>query len=189
MNPHGKTMPVFGIDPNTFMTGLRIGWLVASPERVRSILLLKRAMDLGCPALMQALAHAALTNGAYDRHLPVVRRAYRERAEALLSALARHMPDGVRWTEPQGGFHLWVTLPAGYSAISLMLRGVERGVAIVPGPYSDPDHRFVNAFKLCYAQLQPARIAEGVELLAGAVEDLFADPPGDGGLSGLGDFF
>lgn len=179
---------VVGSVSKSFICGLRVGWVVAAAPRIEALLGLKRAMDIACPPLMQAIALAAFEDGTYDAHLERARRHYDERREATLKALAAHMPAGVRWTTPAGGFQLWVELPEGYSAIALYLAALERGVAVVPGPFHDVDHRFMNAFRLCYGDLDPPQIAEGVELLADAVSRLLAAPPRDHGLSGLGDF-
>ena len=170
-----------------FICGLRVGWVVGSAPRIAAMLGLKRAMDIACPPLMQAIALEALQSGVYDDHLQRARTHYAERRDAALKALSAHMPDGVRWTTPAGGFQLWVELPEGYSAIALYLAALERGVAIIPGPFHDVDHRFMNAFRLCYGDLDPPQIAEGIELLADAVVRLLDAPPRDHGLSGLGD--
>lgn len=180
---------VVGSLSKSFMTGLRIGWLVSSRERVRSLLTLKRAMDLGCPSLMQGIALQLITSGTYDEHLKRARAHYRKRRDTALKALAQYMPDGVKWTEPQGGFHMWLELPEGYSSIALFLAAVERGVAIIPGPYGDVDHRFVNGLRFGYGSVTPEQIVEGVQLLADAVESVLQGPPGEPGLSGLGGLF
>ncbi len=172
----------------SFMCGLRIGWLVTNPERVRSIVALKRAMDIACPPLMQGIALSLLRTGEYDTHLQKVREHYRQRRDIVLEALARVMPDGITWTVPQGGFQMWVELPVGYSSIALFLLAIERGVAFIPGPLQDINHRFMHAFRLCYGSVEPDQLTEGIELLADAVKELLKGPPGDSGLSGLGDF-
>ncbi len=172
----------------SFMCGLRIGWMVSSAERIRFLGTLKRAMDIGCPSLMQGIAFSLLRTGEYDAHLKNARRHYQIRRNATVKALKLHMPEGVVWTEPEGGFHMWVELPGGYSSIVLFLLAIERGVAFFPGPQMDIDHRFVNAFRLSYGSLEVNEIQEGIELLGGAVKDLLKDPPSDPGLSGLGDF-
>jgi 2-aminoadipate transaminase len=179
---------VIGSLSKSFMTGLRIGWLIASPERVRSLVALKRAMDIACPPFMQGIALSLLRTGEYDAHLLKVREHYRLRRDTALEALDRFMPDGVSWTVPQGGFQMWVELPAGYSSIALFLLAIERGVAFIPGPMQDINHRFTHAFRFCYGSVEPDQITEGIELLADAVKELLEEPPGDSGLSGLGDF-
>lgn len=179
---------VIGSLSKSFMCGLRVGWLLASAERVNSFLGLKRAMDISGPPLMQGIALALLGSGAYDEHLIKAREHYRIRRDVVLEALKRCMPENVTWTCPLGGFHLWVELPSGYSSIALYLLAIERGVVIAPGPQMDIDHRFVSSFRLSYGSVEPAKLRESVELLADAVTQLLKAPPNDPGLSGLGDF-
>ena len=172
----------------SFMCGLRVGWLISSAERVRSLVALKRAIDIACPPFMQGLALSLFRSGEYDAHVQKAREHYRQRRDVVLKAFERFMPDRVTWTVPQGGFHLWVELPAGYSSITLFLLSIERGVAILPGPLQDINHRFINAFRLSYGSVEPDQILEGVELLADAVREVLKTSPGESGLSGLGDF-
>jgi len=179
---------VIGSLSKSFMCGIRIGWMISSEKRIRSVGTLKRAMDIGCPTLMQGIALSLLRTGEYDRHLKRAREHYKSRRDAMVRALERYMPDGITWTEPDGGFHLWIELPNGYSSIVLFLLAIERGVAFFPGPQMDIDHRFVNAFRFSYGSVEEDRIQEGVELLADAARELLKDPPSDPGLSGLGDF-
>lgn len=179
---------VIGSLSKSFMVGLRIGWLITAEERVRSLYAFKRAMDLGSPPLMQGIALSLLKSGEYDAHLEKARKHYRIRRDATIESLEKFMPDGVTWTIPKGGFHMWIELPQGYSSIALFLHSIERGVAIFPGPMQDVDHRFINAFRLSYGTVTSEQIQKGIDLLAGAVKELMKGAPTDPGLSGLGDF-
>jgi DNA-binding transcriptional MocR family regulator len=180
---------IIGSLSKSFMAGLRIGWLITSPERVRSLVTLKRAMDIACPPLMQSLALSLLRTKAYDVHLQKAREHYRLRRDSVLRALTQYMPQGVSWTKPQGSFHMWLELPPGYSSIALFLLAIERGVAFIPGPMQDINHRFIHTLRLGYGSVEPQQIKEGIEQLAEAVKELLKEPPGsDLGLSGLGDF-
>lgn len=168
--------------------GLRVGWMVSSPERIAEFRRLKRLMAQTGPPLMQSVALAFLTSGAYDEHLERVRGIYRDRRDVMVSCLSQLMPDGVSWTCPQGGFALWVTLPPGYSSVALLISVLDKGISLVPGPIFDRDQRFVNAFRLSWAWTGKEEIVEGIEILADAVKELLRRPPGDSGLSGLGQF-
>ncbi len=179
---------IVGSLSKSFMGGLRVGWLVADRQRLETLAGLKRTMDLGGPPLMEGMALALLESGRYDDHLPRARRYYACRRDAALEALERCMPAGVEWTRPEGGFNMWIRLPAGYSSIALYLAAIERGVAFIPGPFADVDHRFLNAFRVGYGGLPPDQVTAGIELLAGATSELLQHPPADGGLSGLGEF-
>ena len=168
--------------------GLRVGWMVASPERIAEFRRLKRLMAQTGPPLMESIALAFLTSGAYDEHLEAIRRIYRARRDTMVSCLEQLMPEGVSWTCPQGGFALWVTLPPGYSSVALLISILDKGISLVPGPVFDRDQRYVNAFRLSWAWTGEREISEGIEILADAVKELLRRPPGDSGLSGLGSF-
>ncbi len=179
---------VVGSLSKSFMCGLRIGWLVSTAQRIEQLTALRRATDIGSPPLMQGIALELLRTGEYDDHVRRVRRLYQIRRDATLRALKQYMPEGVTWTRPPGGFHMWVELPPGYSSLVLFLLGIERGVAFIPGPQCDVDHRFVNCFHLCYACLRAEQIIEGVKRLADATQELLRRPAGDTGLSEMGGF-
>jgi DNA-binding transcriptional MocR family regulator len=170
----------------SFMCGLRIGWLVGNRGTIQSLVHLKHATDVSTPPLMQAVALQLFRTGEYDKHLERAREVYRLRCAAALEALEEEMPDGVTWTRPPGGFHIWVELPAGYSSIALFLLAAERGVAILPGPQLDIDNRFLNAFRLSVGTVEREQIVEGVRKLAAAVQELLRQPAGEPGLVGLG---
>jgi 2-aminoadipate transaminase len=187
MGDRQRTVAIGSVS-KAFMCGLRVGWLVGSENMIRSVVGLKRAMDIACPPLMQGLAIALFKTGSFDEHLQRARAHYRARRDAAVAALKRTMPTGISWTEPSGGFHLWVDLPAGYSSIALYLMAIEQGVVISPGPLMDIDHRFISGFRLSYGSLDIEKIREGIELLAIAVKKLLVAPPADPGLSGLGSY-
>ena len=170
--PPGRRILVGSIS-KSFMTGLRVGYLVADAPLIEALRPFKRAMDLGSPSLVQAVAAAFLEDG-YVAHLKAVRATYRERRDALLDALAKDMPKGTTFTRPSGGFQLWVTLPDGTSSVDLFLRGLAHGVAIGPGPIHDIDGRFSDSFRSGYARATPDEIREGVRRLARAHADLRA---------------
>jgi 2-aminoadipate transaminase len=176
--PPGRRILVGSVS-KTFMTGLRVGYLVADPPLVDALRPFKRAMDLGSPSLVQAVAAAFLEDG-YAEHLEAVRARYRAGRDALVEAIEAEMPAGTAFTRPSGGFQLWVTPPAGVSSVDLYLRGLAHGVAIGPGPVHDVDGRFPESFRLGYGRATPHDIREGVKRLARAHSDLRSrtTPPG-----------
>ncbi len=172
----------------SLMSGLRVGWMISSAARIREFTRLKRLMDHSCPPLMQGIVAKLFRSGKYEEHLSRIRKIYSERRNLMLERLKQLMPEGVTWTTPLGGFSLWVTLPEGYSSIALLLSAIDKGINFLPGPLFDIDQRFVRHFRLSYAWSDPEKIIEGTEILAEAVKELLRRPPGDAGLSGLGNF-
>jgi 2-aminoadipate transaminase len=183
-----KNCFVMGSLSKSFMVGLRIGWLIGDEERIKSLCALKKAIDLGSPPLMQGIALSLLRSGEYDVHLKKAREHYKARRDTVIESLEKNMPEGVTWTKPDGGFHMWVELPKGYSSIALFLHAIERGVSFFPGPMQDLDHRFINAFRLSYSGITPEQIKTGIKSLCEAVKELLKGVPSEPGLSGLGDF-
>lgn len=173
--PPGRRILVGSVS-KSFMTGLRVGYLVADAPFIEALRPFKRAMDLGSPSLVQAIAAAFLEDG-YAAHVAKMRATYRERRDALAEALAREMPEGTTFTRPSGGFQLWVTPPDGTSSVDLYLRGLAHGVAIGPGPVHDIDGRFADSFRCGYARATPDELREGVRRIARAHADLRARRP------------
>jgi 2-aminoadipate transaminase len=171
------------------MTGLRLGWIISSRERIQQLASLKRLMDHSCPTLIQGIAKTIFTSGRYNIHTEKMRDIYAKRCEVMMESLEKYMPQAVQWSKPDGGFSLMLTLPRGYSSVALFLEAIERGVSFLPGPLFDIDQRFVQCFRISYAWTNEEQIKEGVELLSGAVEELLRRPSGDAGLTGLGSFY
>ncbi len=172
MLPPGRRVMVGSIS-KTFMPGLRVGFLIADRVLAGELVPYKRYMDVGGPSLTQALAAEFLRDG-YDQHLETVRAMYRERRDAALAALKEHMPAGVTWTRPQGGFQMWVTLPRQVSSIQLFLNAIEQGVSINPGPAADIDGRYLNCFRLGYGYAAPDEVRTGIARLGEIVAKLAA---------------
>lgn len=171
----------------SFISGLRVGWVVAPEERIASLTAIKKAMDLGCPPLMQGIARAFLESpDGYDAHRKRVLGHYRALRDETVDALSRLMPEGVSWTTPQGGFQLQLTLPRGFSSVELFPRAIERGVAFLPGPLQEFDGQGAEHIRLCYGSLAQEDIREGIKRLSRATAEYLARGPGSP--AGLGDF-
>lgn len=146
--------------------GLRLGYVVAPRPLFDKLLQAKQAADLHTPSFNQRLVHDVIADGFLDTHVPTIRELYRTRRDAMLDALARHMPEGVTWTRPAGGMFLWLTLPEGVDATALLGPAVERGAAFVPGaPFyagTAPDPR---TMRLSYVAAEADQIVAAVKVL------------------------
>ncbi|GAA2600337.1 PLP-dependent aminotransferase family protein [Streptomyces roseoviolaceus] len=153
--------------------GLRLGWLLVPESWAEEIVERKRTMDLGHPALDQALFARFLERGDYDRQLRRCQRAYRERRDALVAALDEHFP-GSEVSGIAAGLHVIATLPERYGPEERFLaRVAEAGVAVRPlSSCTHPRTKSAETKRvrlvLGYAHVPPARIAEGVRLMAQA---------------------
>jgi 2-aminoadipate transaminase len=151
----------------TLAPGLRTGWMAAPQALVDRFSHAKQGLDLHSPSLSQAIAYHACRDGLLDRHVPTIRAIYGARRAAMLAALAEHMPAEVRWTQPQGGMFVWLTLPEGLESTQILRQAVEQErVAFVPGGAFYPNGGGANTMRLNFSHPSVERIHAGVERLA-----------------------
>jgi 2-aminoadipate transaminase len=150
--------------------GLRLGWLVAPMPVIERLQAAKQLADLHTSAVLQAAVHRFCERKLLDRHVTRVTAEYARRRSALLAALRRRMPEGVTWTDPQGGFSLLLTLPPGLAATTLLPVAVERGVAFTPGPAFFLDGAGERTLRLAFSSVAAARIDEGARRLGEAIK-------------------
>ena len=154
-----------GTFSKTIAPGLRVGWICAAQELVGKVVLAKQAADLHSPSLNQMIIHrVAVTE--YATVVPKVVALYAARRDAMLAALSTHMPPGVRWTRPDGGMFVWVTLPEGMDGAALLRRALdEERIAFVPGAAFFADGTGCNTLRLNYSLQPEPIIAEGMSRL------------------------
>jgi DNA-binding transcriptional MocR family regulator len=155
----------------TFSAGVRVGWALAPPAVRQKLVLLSEAEVLCPPNLTQFVVAEYLATQPWREQIKVFRELYRERRDAMLSALTAQMPAECNWTVPAGGFYVWLTLPEGLDAKVMQPRAIHSRVAYVPGVgfYADGNGR--RDMRLSYCFPEPDRIREGVRRLAGVIEE------------------
>lgn len=156
--------------------GLRLGFVVAPAALYPKLLQAKQAADLHTPSFNQRVVAEVLKNGFLEHHVPTIRALYRAQRDAMLAALDHEMQGlGVSWNRPDGGMFLWVRLPEGMSAIELLPRAVDKGVAFVPGAAFYADHADPRTLRLSFVTATAEQIQAGVAALAQAVRNALTD--------------
>ena len=150
--------------------GLRLGWLLAPHEIIEKCNLAKQAVDACSPTLTQVLAHEFLARGKMNDYLARMRPIYKHRAQLMLDALDVHMPSGVTWTHPRGGFYIWVTLPEYLDSLDVLKESIDNGAVFVVGKTFDPLGQRNNCFRISFCTTPEEKIARGVEIVARAVK-------------------
>ncbi|MBG0815038.1 PLP-dependent aminotransferase family protein [Planomonospora sp. ID82291] len=114
--------------------GLRLGWVAAPPHIAAAVRRARAEQDMGSPVLEQHVLADLLRTGAYDRHLRRMRREYRARRDALVRALAEHLPE-ITVRGVSAGLHLLAELPGGWDERAVAAAARARGLAAEPvGP-------------------------------------------------------
>jgi len=146
--------------------GLRIGWIVVSKEIIGVFERMKQGADLHTNTFAQFVIYEYVKNGNLDKHIQLLRKEYAKRRDTMISALSKHCPEEVKWTEPEGGLFLWVTLPEGVSATQILQKAMERKVAYVPGKpfYAKEDKD--NTLRLNFSNASEEKIEEGIKRLS-----------------------
>ncbi|MCZ2822790.1 MULTISPECIES: MocR-like pyridoxine biosynthesis transcription factor PdxR [unclassified Modestobacter] len=156
-----------GSTSKTLAPGMRLGWLVAPSSLDADLVAAKHASDLGSPALPQLVLAELLRSGQHDRHLRLVRGRQRARRDALVTALAQHLPGAVV-SGVAAGLHVLITLP-GSDADDVELAASARDAGVVVHPLSW--HRMTPGdpgLVLGYAANAPDRLRTAIERLADA---------------------
>jgi 2-aminoadipate transaminase len=156
--------------------GLRVGYTVVPDWLMRPLVVAKQASDLSSSALAQRLVAELLADPDwFARHVAGLVDLYRRRAEALLGALGRVLPERLAIRAPTGGMFAWASiLVPGVDAMALSRAAMARGVAIVPGDEFAVDGGFPTQVRLSFSMLDPARLVRAVDRLGLAFDDLAA---------------
>jgi 2-aminoadipate transaminase len=152
--------------------GLRLGWVAARGAVRDRIALLKRETDFHTPTLLQHMGARFLASGLYDEHVARTAPFYRERRDALVEALERHLPGEYGLDVPRGGHHLWVTLIRPMDERALYSEGARHGVTFTPGGAITAERRSQTALRLSFSLVEPAQLDEGVKRLARAMREV-----------------
>lgn len=167
MDPEGVIY--LGSFSKTFAPGFRVGWAVA-PHAVREKLVLASEAAILSPSNASQLAiRSYLDHHDWQGQIKSFREQYRERRDATISALQEHIPEA-SWNVPDGGFYVWVKLPEGLDAKSMLPRAITARVAYVAGSAFFFDGSGTDHMRLSYCYPTPERIREGVRRLATVVD-------------------
>jgi len=151
-----------------FVPGFRIGWIVAPPTIIEKLVMTKQGTDLCTSAFVSMIAAYLLQDGAVEQQVAVCRELYGHKANVMLDALDKYMPelDGLSWTRPEGGMFLWIKLPEYMDAFELLKDAVEQKVAYVHGTSFYYDGSGKNEMRLNYSYPTESQIEQGIERLS-----------------------
>lgn len=179
----GEPVPALAaLDPNviylgtfskTIAPGIRTGWTVAPPEVHRLLLANREVADISNDRITMRTVYET-TNGFLTDYVQGTLDTYRSRRDAMLNALDAHMPPGVTWSKPDGGFFVWIEVPESIDTDELATTAAQNGVIYFPGKWFFPHEDKHNTLRLSFSTVPEDRIAEGVRRLAGAIRQAAA---------------
>jgi len=153
--------------------GIRVGFNIGPPEVIQKFSFIKGANILNTPKLNQDICTAFLREYDLDTHFKKVVDYYREKLDFFRDALEENFPEetGVKWTEPEGGLFLWITVPEEINTLELFYLGIEEKVAFVPSEVFYPEGlRRHDAMRINFSYPSKDEIVEGVRRLSSVIK-------------------
>lgn len=171
MDTHGATIRL-GSFSKILAPGLRVGWAVGTAAHVERMAACGLTRSGGGANPFAAYVAAVFCErGWLEPHIVGLRQAYRQRREVLLAALRATMPPDVAWTEPAGGFFVWLTLPEPLSAPEVLQRAQRLGITFLTGePFFAKGHKEGRRhIRVPFSYLELGDLTRGMEILAEAI--------------------
>jgi 2-aminoadipate transaminase len=152
--------------------GLRVGWIAARGPVFERLAALKLEADFHTTTLAQHIAARFLASGGHLRQVERTLPFYRERRDALMQALERHLAGEYRANTPHGGHHVWVTLTRPLPERELYTEAARHGVTFTPGGVVTPERHSQTSLRLSFSLLDPEELDEGVRRLARTIRQV-----------------
>lgn len=171
LDKEGRTM-LLGTFSKTFVPGFRLGWIMAPKPIIDRLEIVKQSVDLCAPVFNQFIAAKFIKKGYFDKNIERIKVNYCAKRNSMIAAFEKYMPEGVTWTNPDGGLFLFVTLPQGYDATDLFKLAVKEDVAFVIGEAFHCDGSGKNTLRINFSYMNEERAEEGVRRLANAIRKL-----------------
>ena len=161
---------LFGTFSKIVSPGMRMGWIVAPPKVMDKLITAKQASDLHSSYFTQRVVYQYLTDNDVDAHIKKIRNIYKKQRDQMVQSIKEYLPSGVKYTEPEGGMFLWVTLPDNISSLDLLKFALEEKVAFVPGEAFYTENPELNTMRLNFSNSSVDEIIEGMQRLGIAIQ-------------------
>ncbi|MGM9891744.1 PLP-dependent aminotransferase family protein [Limosilactobacillus sp.] len=155
----------------TLAPGFRLGWVVADEDVVNKLTVLKQSADLHTDNLAQYAVVEFLNNNDLDAHVKEISDLYGKRKQLMTDGLKKYFPEGVKYTDPEGGMFLWVEVPGVDDTVELFKECLQHNVAFVPGDPFYAGKPQPGAFRLNYSNAQEDQIKVGMKQLGEALQE------------------
>ena len=153
----------------TLAPGFRLGWLVADKNVVNKLTVLKQSADLHTDNLAQFAVAQFFADNDVDAHVKEISALYGKRKDLMLEGIKKYFPEGVKYTDPEGGMFLWVEVLGVDDTVELFKECLEHDVAFVPGDPFFAGEVQPGAFRLNYSNMKEDQIEVGLKRLGAAL--------------------
>jgi 2-aminoadipate transaminase len=165
---------VLGSFSKVVTPGLRLGWICAAPDVMEKIVVAKQSSDLHSSYLSQRAVYQYLVDNDLNEHILKIREVYKKQRDLMVSMIEKHFPEEIKYTKPEGGMFLWVTLPENISSLDLFKLATQENVAFVPGKAFYVDGGGDNTLRLNFSNSDEEKIEDGIKRLAKVIKRMLA---------------
>jgi DNA-binding transcriptional MocR family regulator len=158
----------------TVAPGIRTGYVILPEELVPEIEALVLENYVSPAIFVEAALYDFITAGGYEPNLERVREGLRIRRDAMTAALGRELAESSTWSRPEGGYFLWLDLPAGVSGEALLARATQDDISFIKGADFFFHGGGEEAARLAYSFATAPEIDEGIGRLGRLVRDAAA---------------
>ena len=170
LDKEGTTITL-GTFSKIFVPGFRIGWVIADPKIIDKFVTTKQSVDLCTPPFVQRIAARYMEKGLFSTKLGDIIRLYKHKKDLMMDCFEKYLPEGVKWTNPEGGLFLFVYLPEHMDAEKLFKIAIANKVAFVLGTVFYCDGSGKNTLRINFSYCSDEQIVEGVKRLGQAIRE------------------
>lgn len=157
----------FGSFSKILSAGMRVGFFCAPEPVAQKMVVAKQVEDVHTNIFFQMICHRFMSEYDMNGHIEKIKKLYRHKCTLMLECLDKYMPDGVKYTRPEGGLFLWCTLPCGITLDEFIKKSVASNVFVVPGTAFNCDTEAKSSsFRLNYSVPSDEEIEKGIKILA-----------------------
>ena len=170
LDKEGTTITL-GTFSKIFVPGFRIGWVIADPKIIDKFVTTKQSVDLCTPPFVQRIAGRYMEKGLFSTKLGDIIRLYKHKKDLMMDCFEKYLPEGVKWTNPEGGLFLFVYLPEHMDAEKLFKIAIANKVAFVLRTVFYCDGSGKNTLRINFSYCSDEQIVEGVRRLGQAIRE------------------
>lgn len=160
----------FGSFSKSLAPGFRLGYSVGCPKMLERMVIGKQNCDLNVSVFTQMIVAEYMRRDLLPPHIKKICKQYRAKRDLMLDALEKEMPEGVKWTKPEGGLFIWIELPDYMDTDKMFIEAVEKKVAYVAGSSFFAKGEPRNCMRVNFSNATPEKVVQGVKALAEVVK-------------------
>ena len=155
----------------TLAPGYRVGW-VAPGKYADKIKRLKLYHSITSATVQQAAIANFLATGRYEYHLRKLRQTLHANCLQFTRAIGEYFPEGVKLTNPQGGFILWMELDKKIDTYHLYQEAMQHKISIAPGAMFSLQDRYQNCMRLSFGMEWTPEVDKAIKKLGNLVKGM-----------------